>query len=144
MYILSVKHHLISSLSQMTRVFLPAMIERRNGHIVTISSLSGIFGAHKMLMYATSKFAVRGFMESLTNDLYMAGHSDYIKMTTIFPCFVNSTAEISAFCNENLKPSNLLKPIKVEKVVSRIVKAIQFEERIVTIPGFLKLLGFYM
>uniref|UniRef100_A0A336MY90 Short-chain dehydrogenase/reductase 3 n=1 Tax=Culicoides sonorensis TaxID=179676 RepID=A0A336MY90_CULSO len=54
----------VMSLVWTTRVFLQDFIEQKRGHIVTISSIAGLFGAPDLHLYTTTKFAVRGFMES--------------------------------------------------------------------------------
>ena len=52
-----------------THALLPAMIARRSGHIVNISSGAGKVGALNMAAYCASKFAVNGFSESLYHEL---------------------------------------------------------------------------
>lgn len=48
-----------------TRAFLPGMVERDSGHIVTIASVAGLFGTPRTTAYSGSKHAVVGFHESL-------------------------------------------------------------------------------
>lgn len=48
-----------------TRLFLPGMVERRSGHIVNIASLAGLVLLPFHLPYATTKFGLTGFSESL-------------------------------------------------------------------------------
>ena len=43
-----------------TRAFLPDMLKRNSGHIVTISSAGGISAAPKLVDYCASKFAAFG------------------------------------------------------------------------------------
>lgn len=52
-----------------TRAFLPGMIERRRGTVVTISSAAGLVGVAKQTDYSASKFAAFGFAESLRVEL---------------------------------------------------------------------------
>lgn len=52
-----------------TRAVLPVMRAQRRGHIISISSLAGLVGQEFVVAYATSKFAVEGWMESLHYDL---------------------------------------------------------------------------
>lgn len=66
-----------------TRLFLPAMIARRSGHFVNISSMAGWVGASGLTAYVASKFGLRGFGESLQNDVREFG----IKVTTVYPWF---------------------------------------------------------
>ena len=42
------------------QAFLPAMLERDYGHVVTVGSAAGMIGVAGMLDYCASKFAVRG------------------------------------------------------------------------------------
>jgi NAD(P)-dependent dehydrogenase (short-subunit alcohol dehydrogenase family) len=48
-----------------TRAVLPVMRRQRAGHVITISSVTGLIGAEGNSLYAASKFGVEGWMESL-------------------------------------------------------------------------------
>lgn len=48
-----------------TRAFLPALLSRPEASLVNVSSVFGIAGIAKQAPYCTTKFAVRGFTESL-------------------------------------------------------------------------------
>jgi len=52
-----------------TKAFLPLLEESGEGHIVNISSVFGLTSQPFMSAYNASKFAVRGFTESLRQDL---------------------------------------------------------------------------
>jgi NAD(P)-dependent dehydrogenase (short-subunit alcohol dehydrogenase family) len=56
-----------------TRVFLPAVVTSDEGWIVNVSSVNGFWatsgGSNPNSAYATAKFAVKGFTESLVCDL---------------------------------------------------------------------------
>ena len=52
-----------------TKMFLPVLRQQPRGHIVNISSVFGIVAPPGHSAYATSKFAVRGFTESLRHEL---------------------------------------------------------------------------
>lgn len=58
-----------------TKEFLPGMLERRHGTIVNVSSIFGIFAFPTHSAYCASKFAVRGFTESLRSELHDTGVS---------------------------------------------------------------------
>ena len=49
--------------------FLPHLLKAEEGHIVNISSLFGLVGVPMQSSYCASKFAVRGFSESLRVEL---------------------------------------------------------------------------
>ena len=52
-----------------TRAVLPVLRRQRAGHVVTLSSSAGLIGQEFCVAYASSKFAVEGWMESLRYDL---------------------------------------------------------------------------
>ena len=66
-----------------TKAFLPYIQEAGEGHIVNISSLFGIVSVPTQSAYNAAKFAVRGFTESLRQELEISGSN--ISCTTIHP-----------------------------------------------------------
>jgi NAD(P)-dependent dehydrogenase (short-subunit alcohol dehydrogenase family) len=64
-----------------TRAFLPHFRERRSGHIVNFSSISGLIGTAGWAYYNASKFAIEGFSEALADELKPLG----IRVTIIEP-----------------------------------------------------------
>lgn len=52
-----------------TKIFLPIFKERGVGHIINISSVFGFISPPGQSTYCASKFAVRGFSESLRHEL---------------------------------------------------------------------------
>lgn len=51
------------------KVFLPVLKEQEKAHIVNISSVFGMIAPPEQTAYCASKFAVRGFTESLRHEL---------------------------------------------------------------------------
>ena len=66
-----------------TRAVLPVMRSQRSGHVVTLSSTAGLIGQEFASAYAASKFAVEGWMESLTREVAPFG----IRTTVVEPGF---------------------------------------------------------
>lgn len=58
-----------------TRAFLPHLIESGEGALVNISSLNGLMAQPELSAYCSSKFAVRGFTETVRGEMMMAGHN---------------------------------------------------------------------
>ena len=56
-----------------TRLFLPRMIERGSGHIVNISSISGLVPLPFHIPYTTTKYAIAGFSEVLAMEVERHG-----------------------------------------------------------------------
>lgn len=51
------------------KVFLPLLEQQDSAHIINISSVFGLIGPPEQTAYVASKFAVRGFTESLRHEL---------------------------------------------------------------------------
>ena len=66
-----------------TRAFLPHLATRAEAHIVNLSSIFGIIGPPGQTAYAASKFAVRGFSESLRLELQMA--KSPVRLSVVHP-----------------------------------------------------------
>lgn len=70
--------------------FLPDMMEKNKGHIVGISSMAGIVGLPNLIPYCASKFAVRGLMEAVAEEVREDARHSQIKFTSIFPFMVDT------------------------------------------------------
>ncbi|RLU22121.1 hypothetical protein DMN91_006501 [Ooceraea biroi] len=71
-------------------VFLPMMLHRGSGHIVAISSMCGIYGVSQKVAYCSSKFAVRGLMEALHEEIRLDKRKPNIHFTTIYPFYIDT------------------------------------------------------
>jgi short-subunit dehydrogenase len=67
-----------------TKVFLPKMIAKKSGHIVSVASQGGILGLPGQASYITSKFAIVGLSEFMYGRLRNFG----IKVSVITPTVV--------------------------------------------------------
>lgn len=73
-----------------TREFLPAMIEgSRPSRIVNVASAAGLLSNPRMSVYASSKWAVVGWSDSLRLELQQAGHQ-HIAVTTFCPSYIRT------------------------------------------------------
>ncbi|MDC3090365.1 SDR family oxidoreductase [Paracoccaceae bacterium] len=68
---------------ELTKLYLE---NRNEGRIININSIAGLRPQQKQEYYSASKFALRGFFESLTQDI-----SPRIKVTNIYPAGINTT-----------------------------------------------------
>ena len=66
-----------------TRAFLPHFARQREAHIVNLSSIFGIIAPPGQTAYAASKFAVRGFSESLRHELQAA--KSPVRLSVVHP-----------------------------------------------------------
>ncbi len=72
--------------------FLPMLKREQRAHIVNTSSLLGFVGAIGQSAYCASKFAVRGFTESLQHEL----ENSNVTVTCVHPGFVRTSIAKSA------------------------------------------------
>lgn len=66
-----------------TKAFLPHLISSGDAHIANISSVFGLMGIPSQSAYNAAKFAVRGFTESLRQEMIIAGHR--VGVTCVHP-----------------------------------------------------------
>jgi uncharacterized protein len=63
----------IRALTELTRLFLPAMISRRNGKIMNVASTAGFLPGPLMAVYYATKAYVISFSEAISNELRSSG-----------------------------------------------------------------------
>ncbi len=63
------------------KVFLPVLKAQDSAHIVNISSVFGLIAPPEQTAYCASKFAVRGFTESLRHEL----EDTFVRVSTVHP-----------------------------------------------------------
>ena len=77
-----------------TKAFLPHLVASGDGHVVNVSSLNGYVAQALMSHYCTSKFAVRGFTESLRAEVASQGLP--VRVTVVHPGGVRTAIARSA------------------------------------------------
>ena len=77
---LLIKVNLIGSM-RVTRMVLPHMLARREGHIINMSSVAGLTSAPLIASYAASKNGLRAYTDALRREVYPFG----IKVSGIYP-----------------------------------------------------------
>ena len=110
-----------------TKVFLDDMLNQNSGHICNIASSAGIVSNPKMSVYAASKWSVVGWSDSLR--LEMKQMDKNVNVTTIMPYYINT----GMFDGVKSKIP-ILEP---EATALTIVKAIEKNKKLVTIPGYI-------
>lgn len=68
----------------LARGLLPAMLARRSGHLLFMSSLSGKVATPGTSLYNASKYGLRGFASALRADLRSSG----VGVSAVFPGFI--------------------------------------------------------
>ncbi|TGK08593.1 SDR family oxidoreductase [Leptospira fletcheri] len=70
----------------LSRLFLPAMLERKYGHIVNLSSVAGITSPGELVYYSVSKFGIRALGEALDSGYRQKG----VYTTNVYPFFADT------------------------------------------------------
>lgn len=100
-----------------TKAVVNDMIERKNGSIISISSLAGKNAFKKGTMYGATKHAVNGFTKSLMLEL----REHNIRVAAVCPGSV-ATDLIMGFSDSPANKRNILEPADIAEVVSDIIK----------------------
>lgn len=114
-----------------TKAFLPEMLRRNSGHIVTIASSAGLVGAAKLTDYCASKWAAVGFDESLRMELRTKAPG--VKTTVVCPFFIDT----GMFEGATTRFPLLLPILKEKQVAKKIVGAIANGKKQLIMPGFI-------
>lgn len=73
----------------MTHAFLPDLIGRPDAHLLNTASASGFIGLPYGTTYASSKWSVIGFSESIALELELQGHR-HVHVTALCPSYVTT------------------------------------------------------
>jgi short-subunit dehydrogenase len=115
-----------------SRSVLPSMIQRRQGHIINMSSVAGFIGAPSYTVYAATKYGMRGFTEVLRREVAPFG----IKVSGIYP------GPAATEFGQHTGPANFKKDFKIpswttmtsESVARKVVQIAKHPRRTVIIP----------
>jgi all-trans-retinol dehydrogenase (NAD+) len=113
-----------------TKAFVPGMVERGHGHVVTIASITSLVPTPGMATYTVSKHAAYGFGETLRTEL--RSHAPGVHTSVVMPFFVSTGMFAGAgtvrlpFFNKHLEPA---------EVGERVVAAIEGNHERVIMPG---------
>jgi short-subunit dehydrogenase len=83
-----------------TKAFLPHIKASGEGHVVNVSSVFGLFSQPGMSAYNATKFAVRGFTESLRQELDMEGGA--VSASCVHPGGIKTNIARTARMNDSL------------------------------------------
>lgn len=109
----------VNALFWCAKAFVPGMVQRGRGHIVTVASITSLVPTPGMASYTVSKHAAYGFGETLRTELRSAAPE--LKTTVVMPFFIATGMFTGAgtiklpFFNKHLEPSDV-----ADKVVSSI------------------------
>ena len=126
----------------LTKALLPSMLERKSGHFIVVSSVSGIYGVPKLSSYSASKHALHGFFESLRAEVT----KDNIKITMAVPGFVRTNITVNALNGDGSKHGKMMEVQESGMDPTRVAYAIldaASKNKEEVLIGRLELLGVY-
>jgi len=134
------RHHLtyrvnVEGVVNMTHSFLPDLIAAPRGNAVFISSASGFIGLPSGTTYASSKWAVIGFSESLRAEMKHLGHKN-VSVTTVCPTYINTGMFDGA------APPKTAKLLDPQEIAALVVDAVEKGKVWVLEPWIVKLTPF--
>ncbi len=103
---------------ELTRLVLPQMMERGQGHIVSIASLAGKKGVAYNSIYSASKAGLIMWTDGLRQELEGTG----IHTSVICPGYIS---EAGMFFDGHVDPPLLLGSSRPEKVADAVLKALE-------------------
>jgi 3-hydroxy acid dehydrogenase / malonic semialdehyde reductase len=110
----------VKGLLYLSRAIIPAMTERKSGHIINIGSIAGKEVYPQGNVYCASKFAVDALTKGIRMDLNAFG----IKVTGIHPGLVETEFSIVRFKGDEQRASNVYKgftPLRAEDIADIIL-----------------------
>ena len=120
---------------KITKRLLPKMIENGGGTIAVTSSISGKFGFPLRSAYASSKFAVYGFFETVHAEYY----NDNIRVVIVCPGRIKTNISYNALEADGTKHAKMdsgqQKGMSADKAAKKIVKAINMQRAEVLVGG---------
>lgn len=105
---------------QMTRTFLPAMLEADRGHVVNVASCLGLGGLNRLTDYCATKFGVVGFNEALRLELKAGGAR--VRTTVVCPFLVRT----GMFARVRVRHPWLTRPLEPGEVADAMLDAIRY------------------
>ncbi len=121
--------------TRLTKPVLNSMSQRRKGHFVILSSVSGKIGTPFRSSYAASKHALHGYFDSLRAEESDNG----ISVTIICPGYINTNISQNALLGDGSphvkKDANSENGMNVDLFVKKALKAISQKKSEVNIGG---------
>ncbi len=121
-----------------TRAVIPHMLERRQGHIINMSSVAGLIAAPLITTYSAGKYGVRAFTDALRREVSPFG----IQVSGIYPG--PAATEFGQLIEKN-RSRETVKRIRYPRltskyVASRVVDVAKRPRRTLVIPWWFRVI----
>jgi short-subunit dehydrogenase len=110
----------------MARALSPKLVEKGEGHLVFISSLSGKVGTPRSALYSSTKFGLRGFAFGLREDMRPHG----VGVSIVSPGFVRGAG---MWADADVDPPPMVGTTTPAKVARAVARAIERNRNEITV-----------
>lgn len=119
----------------MTHAFLSDLVGRPEAHLVNVASASGFVALPYATTYASSKWGVIGFSESIREELRLLGHR-HVSVTAVCPSYIDTgmAAGVSV--------PHLSRMLRSADVARLVVGAVRKRRELVLTPWLVKITPF--
>ncbi len=111
----------------MVHAFLPDLIARPEAHLVNVASAAGLAAVPFATSYASSKWSIIGFSESLRLELAELGYG-HVKVTTVCPMYV------ATGMFEGAQPPRTTSMMSPDLLAAKVIRAVEQERVFLRTP----------
>jgi len=97
-----------------TKVFTPAFLDAKRGHVVNVASLAGRYATPSVSVYSATKHAVVAFSESLNYELDPFG----VLVTAVNPGFVKT----EGFPQDDIPKPFVMQPDRIARGIATVIE----------------------
>ncbi|HVX13693.1 MAG TPA: SDR family NAD(P)-dependent oxidoreductase [Pirellulales bacterium] len=115
--------------------FLADMIKRPEAHLVNVASASGLIALPYATTYASSKWGVLGFSESIREELRLLGHR-HVSVTAVCPSYIDTGMAAG------VRVPYLSRMLRASDVARQVVQAVRKRRELILTPWLVKLTPF--
>jgi short-subunit dehydrogenase len=128
----------------LTKYLLPHFLQRKRGHYVTVTSVTGLVGTPYRTGYAAAKHALHGFYDALRAELW----KDNIAVTLVLPGWVQTNISLNALAGDGTKHNAMdtttAQGLLPAHVAVKMANAIERQREFVYIAGAKETLAIYL
>ena len=119
----------------MTHAFLPDLLGRPESHLVNVASASGFIALPYATTYASSKWGVIGFSESIREELRLLGHC-HVSVTAVCPSYIDTGMAAG------VRVPHLSRMLRSSDVARLVLHAVRKRRELVLTPWLVKITPF--
>ena len=104
----------------LSKALLPHFLERKTGHFVVVTSLTGKFGTPLRSSYAAAKHGLHGFFDSLRAEVW----HENVQVTLVCPGFISTKVSLNALTGDGSPQGSMDNATRAGKSSEELAKAV--------------------